>query len=158
MLFNTHFQTWHLIVWQFSHQPIRGNFRKYSLTNMKLTWILLLNPGPWIPCCSLNLEIHPVYWYSNGVSLHCLLYQPPHSKHIAISVAVVSGLGCSQGNQRSYSNIIMHRAASCYTHSHGNIPDRKSHMVWGNNSANMSELVESLMVDTSPVSIAKWFI
>ena len=47
MLVNKDFQTWHLIGWQHSHQPIRSHVRKSLLTNMELKRILLSNPQPW---------------------------------------------------------------------------------------------------------------
>ena len=47
MLVNKDFQTWHLMGWQHSCQPIRSHVRKSLLTNLELTWILLSNPQPW---------------------------------------------------------------------------------------------------------------
>ena len=35
MLVNNDFQTWHLIAWQHSRQPIRSHARKSLLTNME---------------------------------------------------------------------------------------------------------------------------
>ena len=42
MLVNKNFQTWHMIGWQHSHQPIKSHVRKSLLTNMEFnmdfTW------------------------------------------------------------------------------------------------------------------------
>ena len=38
MLVNSDFQTWHLIGWQHSRQPIRSHVRKYLLTNMEFNF------------------------------------------------------------------------------------------------------------------------
>ena len=48
MLVNRDFQTWHLIGWQHSRQPIRSHVRKSLLTNMEFKHgFYLSNPGPW---------------------------------------------------------------------------------------------------------------
>ena len=55
MLVNKDFQTWHLIGWHHSRQPIRSHVRKSLLISMEFTtWILLSNPGPRLlpPECS----------------------------------------------------------------------------------------------------------
>ena len=52
MLISKDFQTWRLIGWQHSRQPIRSIVRKSLLTYMGfnvLTWILLSNPSPGVP-------------------------------------------------------------------------------------------------------------
>ena len=44
MLVNKDFQTWHLIDWQHSRQPIRGHVRTSLLINKEFNMDLLSNP------------------------------------------------------------------------------------------------------------------
>ena len=67
MLFNKDFQTWHLIGWQHSRQPIRSHVRKSLLTNMEfnMDFCLVTASPAWNKptyalaiLSSLNLWIH----------------------------------------------------------------------------------------------------
>ena len=66
MLVNNDIQTWHLIGWQHSCQPIRSHVRKSLLWN--LTWILLSNPGPCAPVTGGNFYCIPK---ATENPLHC---------------------------------------------------------------------------------------
>ena len=61
---NKDFQTWHLIGWRHSRQPIRSHVKKSCLLTWISTWLLLGNPGPGnMTTLQFLKPIHYCFWY-----------------------------------------------------------------------------------------------
>ena len=71
MLFNTDFQTWHLIGWKHSCQPIRSHVRNPCWIKWNLSQILICNPGPRTWYLWLNFIIFLPFL---TVNFNCLLH------------------------------------------------------------------------------------